>query len=169
MHKKLLATAALLASQYAMAAQMEIEVEIPRLNVAEYHRPYVAIWIEQDGKHVTDLNVWYDMKMRNNEGEKWLKDMRQWWRRSGRTLEFPVDGVSGATRAPGTHSLSFASSDKQLAKLAKGEYQLMVEAAREVGGRELVSVPMSWPAKSATTTSASGSNELGKITLTITP
>ena len=28
------------------AAEMKVEVNIPRLNVAEYHRPYVAIWVE---------------------------------------------------------------------------------------------------------------------------
>ena len=169
MYKRLLATTALLASQYALAAQMEVEVEIPQLNVAEYHRPYVAIWIEQNGKHITDLSVWYDMKLRDNEGEKWLKDMRQWWRRSGRTLEFPVDGVSGATKAPGTHKLTFTSNEQHLAMLTQGEYQLIVEAAREVGGRELVRVPMSWPAQSTTTTTATGNSELGTVTLTITP
>jgi hypothetical protein len=33
------------------------------------------------------------------------------------------------------------------AKLAPGDYTLVVEAAREVGGRELVKIPFSWPAK----------------------
>src|SRR5690554_2648769 len=75
-------------------------IEIPRLAVAEYHRPYVAIWLA-DERHqaVANLNVWYDIGMANQEGETWLKDLRQWWRRSGRTLNLPVDGVSGATRA----------------------------------------------------------------------
>ena len=30
----------------AYAAELEVSVEIPKLNVAEYHRPYVAIWLE---------------------------------------------------------------------------------------------------------------------------
>ena len=90
----------------ALAADLALKVEIPRLAVAEYHRPYVAIWIEKpDQSFAGNLAVWYDIKMRNNEGTKWLKDMRAWWRKSGRELNMPVDGLSGATRAPGEHSL----------------------------------------------------------------
>src|SRR5262249_41034070 len=102
----------LLANGGATAADLNLKVEIPRLNVAEYHRPYVAIWLERpDQSLATNLTVWYDLKQKNNEGTKWLKDMRQWWRRSGRDLQMPVDGLSGATRAPGEQSLVF-SGDK---------------------------------------------------------
>ncbi len=75
----------------AMAADLVVKLEVPKLNVAEYHRPYVAIWIErQDQTFAGNLAVWYDLKKRDNEGVKWLKDMRQWWRRSGRDFG-PVD------------------------------------------------------------------------------
>ena len=30
----------------AYAAELNLSVEVPQLNVAEYHRPYVAIWLE---------------------------------------------------------------------------------------------------------------------------
>ena len=32
---------------------------------------------------------------------QWLPDLRQWWRKSGRTLQVPVDGVTGPTRPAG--------------------------------------------------------------------
>ena len=68
----------------AVASEATISIEIPRLNVAEYHRPYVAFWLENaDGSKITNLAVWYDVKLKDNEGTKWLKDMRQWWRRTG--------------------------------------------------------------------------------------
>ena len=169
MRKLFLPLALLTASPLLSAAQMDIEVEIPRLDVAEYHRPYVALWLEQNGQHVANLNVWYDTKMKNNEGEKWLKDMRQWWRRSGRTLELPVDGVSAATRAPGVHSLTFSASDDALKGLQAGEFQLLVEAAREVGGRELLRIPLQWPIDQQQTGEARGSHELGRIAATLTP
>src|SRR5690606_10447352 len=103
MRRKLLLPLVLLSAPLA-AAELEVSVEIPRLDVAEYHRPYVALWLEKpDQSHVANLAVWYDLKMKNKEGEKWLKDLRQWWRRSGRGLEMPVDGVSGATRPVGQH------------------------------------------------------------------
>lgn len=94
-----------LVARTAYAADLGLSVEIPRLDVAEYHRPYVAIWIEQADQSVAgDLAVWYDVAKKNNEGTEWLKDMRQWWRRSGRNQQFPVDGVSGATRPAGKHA-----------------------------------------------------------------
>lgn len=152
----------------AVAADMALKVEIPRLSVAEYHRPYVAIWIEKpDQSFVGNLAVWYDIKLRNNEGTKWLKDMRAWWRKSGRELSMPVDGLSGATRAPGEHSVQFGEA--ALGKLAPGEYAVVLEAAREVGGRELVKVPFVWPPKGATTTQASGQHELGAVSVTVKP
>ena len=63
----------------AHAGTLELTVEIPKLNVAEYHRPYIAIWIEDaSGKVAANLSVWYDIKLKDQEGEKWLKDIRQW-------------------------------------------------------------------------------------------
>ncbi|MEH6565961.1 MAG: DUF2271 domain-containing protein [Halopseudomonas sp.] len=170
MSKRLLLPLCALLSTPVLAAELQLEVEIPRLQVAEYHRPYVAIWLEQpDQTHVADLAVWYDVKLKDKEGEKWLKDMRQWWRRSGRSLEMPVDGVSGATRTAGQHSLTFTDAQAPLKQLPAGEYRLVVEAAREVGGRELLRVPFTWPPREATSHSARGSSELGQISLNMTP
>ena len=155
----------------AYAAELEVSVEIPKLNVAEYHRPYVAIWLEgADQKVASNLAVWYQMKdTAEGHGTKWLPDLRQWWRKSGRTLDLPVDGVTGPTRPAGTHVVSFAVSQPQLRELAPGEYTLVVEAAREVGGRELVKIPFSWPAKATQPGKAQGSSELGAVAVTVKP
>ncbi len=166
-------TAALLLSAttgQVLAADLRVEVEIPSLQVAEYHRPYVAIWIETEkGRHQQDLAVWYDLEMKDNEGTKWLKDLRLWWRRSGRQLEFPVDGLSGATRPVGSHKLVFAADSPQLSGLPKGEYRLVVEAAREVGGRELIRLPFQWPVTNAQQQQQQGEHELGRVALQLTP
>lgn len=154
----------------AWAADLAVKVEIPRLTVAEYHRPYTAIWIEKaDQSFAANLAVWYDLKMKNNEGTKWLKDMRQWWRKSGRDLQMPVDGLSGATRAPGEHTLSVSGAKSPLDKLPAGEYAVVVEAAREVGGREVVRVPFTWPPKAAQSAKAAGEHELGTVTVDVKP
>lgn len=170
--RKLLIPALLagLATRAAGAANLDVNVEIPRLDVSEYHRPYVAIWIEHaDQRAAGDLAVWYDVQKKNNEGAEWLKDMRQWWRRSGRDQQFPVDGVSGATRPAGRHVLQFSGADKPLSGLQPGQYVLAVEAAREVGGRELVRIPFEWPPKKTETARASGEHELGEISLSLKP
>ena len=154
----------------AIAGGLDVTVGIPQLQVAEYHKPYVAVWLEKaDGGVVANLSVWYDAKMKDAEGTKWLKDMRQWWRRTGRELTFPIDGVTQPTKPAGNHALSFSEGKNPLPKLAPGQYKLMVEAAREVGGRELVSIPFEWPAKQATSLSAKGSSELGQIKLDLKP
>jgi hypothetical protein len=155
----------------AYAAELEINVEIPKLNVAEYHRPYVAIWLEgADQKVAANLAVWYQMKdTAEGHGTKWLPDLRQWWRKSGRTLQVPVDGVTGPTKPVGKHTLDIAGTQPQIRDLAPGEYTLVVEAVREVGGRELVKIPFPWPAKTAQAGSAQGSSELGAVTLAVKP
>ena len=157
--------AALGAAGTAHAETLNVGVAIPRLSVAEYHRPYVAIWLEKEGTTPRTLSVWYDVDKAKGEGTKWLRDVRQWWRVSGRSMSFPADGVSGATRAPGDQKIAFATGKGPLGQLAPGNYTLVVEAAREVGGRELVRLPFSWPAKPAAVVRGKGSHELGAISL----
>ncbi|CAN5627559.1 DUF2271 domain-containing protein [soil metagenome] len=154
----------------AMAADVSVKVEVPRMTAAEYHKPYVAIWLEgADQSFAGNLAVWYDMKARNNEGIKWLKDIRQWWRKSGRDLTMPVDGISGATRAPGEYQLAIDTKKAPFDKLAAGQYQLVVEAAREVGGRELVRVPFQWPPAAPQQAAAKGEHELGAVAIDLRP
>ena len=160
----------LVAPAAAQAADLSLNIEIPRINAAEYHRPYVAAWVEgADGKAVADLAVWYqDKDTKEGHGTKWLPDLRQWWRKSGRTLKVPVDGVTGPTRPVGKHALSLDEKHPALAKLAPGNYTLVVEAVREVGGRELLKIPFDWKGKPSSG-SAQGKTELGKVTLSAKP
>jgi len=143
----------------APAAAGTVTVTIPRLNVAEYHRPYVAIWLDPVGGGAPrTLALWYDVKKAGNEpGTKWLSELRAWWRKGGRGLAMPADGISGATRAPGRYSIPLPAT------LKPGNYVLNVEAARETGGRELVSIPLVVPVRAAT--QGAGKTELGAIAL----
>ena len=81
----------------------------------------------------------------------------------------PVDGVSAATRIVGEHTLSFASDKTALGKLPAGEYNLLVEAAREGGGREVVKVPFVWGSKDGKAQVVQGSHELGAISVQVKP
>lgn len=163
-----LALALPLISSGAVAADLSVKFELPQLNVAEYHKPYVAMWIEKaDGTVASTLAVLYDVKKKDNAGEKWVKDMRTWWRKAGRETKLPIDGVSGATRAPGTHTLSFGPARHGIDKLPAGDYKLVVEAAREAGGRELVRVPFTLPAKGKVAAKAAGKEELGAVSINI--
>ncbi|MDB5411743.1 MAG: hypothetical protein JWR10_78 [Rubritepida sp.] len=152
-----------MAAAPAAAAELRVSIELPQLSGAEYHRPYLAVWIENARQEpVTTLSVWYDTRLRNEHGQRWLKDLRQWWRRSGREMTFPADGISGATRAPGRHQLVIDAANPRLAGLPAGEYSVVVEVAREAGGREMVRVPLQWP-PAEHAASASGSTEIGTV------
>ena len=135
------------------ASAASVSITIPRLTVAEYHKPYVAVWLEPAaGGAARTLSVWYEVKKGGNEpGTKWLSDLRAWWRKGGKSLKMPADGISGATRAPGSYTIPMPADVKP------GAYILHVEAARETGGRELVSLPLTPSAKT------SGKTELGAI------
>ncbi|RSZ59051.1 DUF2271 domain-containing protein [Massilia atriviolacea] len=157
-------------SGWAVGADLAVKFEIPQLNVAEYHRPYVAMWLERADQSVAaNLSVLYDVKKKDNAGTKWVKDLRTWWRKAGRDVELPLDGVSGATRSAGEQSISFGPARTGIDKLPAGDYKLVIEAARESGGRELVRVPFSLPLKGKQTFSARGKEELGAVSLQITP
>jgi hypothetical protein len=151
----------------AAAADLSLSVEIPQLPVAEYHRPYVAVWIEGADQNIAaNLAVWYQVR---GDHTKWLPDLRQWWRRGGRDLKVPVDGLTGATRPVGQHLLKFDAARAPLTGLKPGHYTVVVEAVREVGGREAVRIPFEWPIKAAKRESASGSKELGAVALSLNP
>jgi len=157
-----------LASSWAMGADLTVKFELPQLNVAEYHKPYVAIWIERaDQSVVNTLAVLYDVKKRDNAGTKWVKDLRTWWRKAGRDVTLPLDGVSGATRTAGVQTLTFPAARAGLDKLPAGDYKLVIEAAREAGGRELVRVPFHWEPKSTVAAAFAGKEELGAVSVAI--
>lgn len=169
--------AAIACASPAFAADAQLTLELPKMDVSEYHRPYVAIWVEREDRSVAaNLAVWYqgkdgkDAKSGKSEpGTTWLSDLRQWWRRSGRDQTLPIDGVSGATRPAGQYQLAFSSNKAPFAGLAAGSYKLVVEVAREVGGHELVSVPFVWPPTAPQHLAAKGEHEIGDVKFDLNP
>lgn len=166
-HRRIAFVLMTLCGAAASAADLSVSVEIPQIPVAEYHRPYVAVWIEDGTQAIAaNLAVWYQVR---GDHTKWLPDLRQWWRRGGRDLKVPVDGLTGATRPVGQHLLKFDTARPPLAALKPGQYALVVEAVREVGGRESVRIPFEWPIKAQKRESVSGTKELGAVSLTLNP
>lgn len=155
------------ASAPGFAADAQLEINLPSMG----KRPYVAVWLEKAGSHefAGNIAVWYDMRKPNNIGAtKWLPDMREWWRVSGSQASFPIDGVSGATRPAGEHTIDIAASEAAK-KLVAGNYEVVIEVAREKGGRDLLRLPLQWPPRSAASAEGSGKAELGLVRLTSKP
>jgi len=153
----------------ALSAELSLKVQLPRMDIAEYHRPYVAAWIERasDQSYAGNVALWYDVRKRDNGGAKWLKDMRSWWRKSGHDAP-AVDGVSGATRTAGEHAINLLEA-KAVAALPPGRYDVVVEAARENGGREVLRVPFEWPVTKAQSAKVDGQGELGTVSINAKP
>lgn len=187
--------ALLLAQTNVHAADLTVKVRLPRIHVAEYHRPFVVIWIEkaEEPKILRNLAVWYQIDPEKDDGTQWLKDLRQWWRRGGREAAtptdaytgatsvasspsglrvspaMPIDAITGATRPAGEHKLVFRAGAAPLYTLAPGKYNLTLEAARENGGRELLRIAFDWPAATKAQITAQGKTELGSVTLEVNP
>ncbi|MDO4643878.1 MAG: DUF2271 domain-containing protein [Cardiobacteriaceae bacterium] len=171
--KKLILCSSLLLAVSAQAVNLNLELTIPEIKSSEYHRPYIAVWIEDsDHKLVEYLSLWYNIKGKEEnpkEGMKYLKELRNWWRKGGRSLKPLPDAITGATQKPGKHNIEIKSDDPRLAKLKDGKYTLMIEATREEGGTENLSIPFTLPIKERTEAKASGTSELGDVNLTLTP
>jgi hypothetical protein len=153
----------------ASAGALSIQVDIPQQSTAEYHKPYVVGWVEDStGAAAANVFIWYDVKKRDNAGQKWLKDLRTWWRKSGRDLT-STDGFSGATRSPGRQTLSLDTNATALKALKPGSYVFVVEASREGGGHDLVKVPLNWNPAKAASGAAKGTGELGDVRVSYKP
>jgi hypothetical protein len=109
--------------------------------------------------------VWYDVDKREHKGKEWLKDLRQWWRRGGRSLDLPYDGLTSATKGPGQYTID-SQLNKALSDMPAGNYTLRVEVSREVGGREVVSIPFILPLSQNTLpVEVKGKTEVGRVVL----
>lgn len=121
----------------AQDTHLQLSFELPRLLVSPYHRPYVAVWLETpQRKFVNTVVLWADDK-------RWHKDLRQWWRKQGRS-NMPYDGVTAATRRPGAQKVQWRGKLNDGSSLPVGEYLLNLEVVREEGGRSYVRHKIHW-------------------------
>lgn len=148
--------AALFGHATLQAAQSDITLELPAIETSQYHRPYVAVWVEDSQQQPVKLiALWV-------EKPDWLKDLRRFWRKIGRSNMALVDAVSGATQKPGSYTLHWDGNSDDGSALPQGNYTLFVEAAREQGGRSLAKHDFALPAKNAVIQIAAD-GELGDI------
>ena len=69
----------LLGSTAVFAAPSQITVELPAIETSQYHRPYVAVWVEDAQQQPVRLIALWVQK------PDWLKDLRRFWRKIGRS------------------------------------------------------------------------------------
>jgi thiamine biosynthesis lipoprotein len=155
----LLAEAADTTSSTQDAEALVLDYEIPQLQAQRYHAPYVAVWITRpDGAAIRQLLVL-------GERSRYLLELPQWWRRYGRDDLPAIQGIARPTRLPGKYSLSWDGRDDRGQRLPAGAYLLQVEAARQDGGHELLTLPFHLDGRRAVQVQRQGTAEIGTITL----
>ncbi|NRA59538.1 MAG: DUF2271 domain-containing protein [Psychrobium sp.] len=130
MNKNILITLAALSLLFTVASQattLTVDFSLPQFDKQDYRKPYVAMWAETKGNS-DNLLLWHLTKRDN---DKWLVDIRRWWRKEGRYSDNKFDGTTGATKGAGQHQVQLDIGD-----LTK--FTLMIEVVRQKGGRSLV-------------------------------
>ena len=118
--------------------ELLISFELARFE-GRSHRPFVAVWIEDEaGNPVRQLALWYNKP-------RWLHDLREWY-----TLRIESDvasSVTSATRSAGEYSLVWDGKDDRGQLVKQGKYTVLIEAAREHGTYQLIRQPMDFNGK----------------------
>lgn len=142
--------------------ELQIKLELPRMDNPRYRRPYVAVWIEdKDDFPVRTVALW-------SQKPRYLHDLTQWYRDDQvRNLSEGTDissTVSSATRAPGTYTLKWDGKDNSGKLVKAGKYTVVIEAAREHGGHSIVKQEIDFNG-TATAKTLPASEELGAVQL----
>lgn len=120
--------------------ELVVSYELEGPGEGRYHRPYVAIWIEDaEGFPVRTLVLWL---LQSEKGQRWLPDLKRWYHADEmRRLVDPGDlvgTVSAATRGPGKYHAVWNGLDDQKKPVKAGKYTLYIESAREHGTYQLI-------------------------------
>ena len=142
--------------------EYSVSLNIPKMDVANYERPYVAIWIADK-----DRNLIRTLLLAGNE-PRWMEENYYWHRRFGRKSGSIVDAVSEPTRRPGDYELIWDGRDHNGHVVPDGSYILHVEAAREHGGHQHDSLSFDLASKAFSMEIEPG-DELGLVTLKFGP
>jgi thiamine biosynthesis lipoprotein len=115
--------------------ELAVDFEIVQPDEFRYHRPYVAVWLEdKDGKSIRTLSLWVQNSRR---GPRWIPDLRRWYRGEQDAMAAGgadlVATVSSATRMPGKYSVTWDGKDDKGKPVMQGSYTFNLEMAREHG------------------------------------
>jgi thiamine biosynthesis lipoprotein len=129
--------------------ELAVDLEIAAQEGFRYHRPYVAVWIEDAaGRPVRTLSLWVNT---NGRGPRYIRELKSWVRaeRDQQAAGGPdlVATVSSATRLPGHYSVTWDGRDENRKPVDQGTYRVFIEAAREHGTYQMMQHDMTFGAK----------------------
>lgn len=115
---------------------LTVSVELSLIEGYRIHRPYLAVWIEDENHApVRTISLWFAKY-------KYLDELRAWSRdestRSTSEDTRILNSVSSATRPPGKYTFQWDGKDDAGNVVRAGKYNVMIEAAREHGSYQLL-------------------------------
>jgi thiamine biosynthesis lipoprotein len=140
--------------------ELDINLELARIDDFRYRRPYVAVWVEgQDHLPVRTIAVWFGKP-------RYLSDLRSWYHTAQlRGNEGDIlRTVSSATRSPGKYTLKWDGKDDEGKFVKSGQYTICIEVAREHGTYQILRQPMDFSGQPQQVTLPAGT-EIGGATL----
>jgi thiamine biosynthesis lipoprotein len=123
-------------SQWDPKYELTVTIELSLIEGYRVHRPYVAVWIE-DEEHapVRTIALWFGKY-------KYLSELRAWSREESRRSVSEdtrvMNSVSSATRPPGKYTFKWDGRDDFGNLVKPGKYTVMIEAVREHGSYQLM-------------------------------
>ena len=150
---------------------LHVWFRLDRPSGSRYRRPYVAVWLEDaDGFPVKTGALWL---MTEQPGPRWHRDLTRWYRndRMRKIVEKTdlIDGISGATRGPGTYEVYFDGTDNHDQRLPEGTYTLCLEAARENGTYKIIRERFQWGGDAIERTDLPGNLEITAAAMRFVP
>jgi hypothetical protein len=123
-------------AQWDQRYELTVTIELSLIQGYRVHRPYVAVWIENE-QHapVRTIALWFGKF-------KYLNELRAWSReestRSVSEDTHVLNSVYSATRHPGKYAFRWDGKDDFGNAVKAGKYTVMIEAAREHGSYQLM-------------------------------
>ena len=116
--------------------ELTVTIELSLIEGYRVHRPYVAVWIENEEQApVRTIALWFGKY-------KYLRELRAWSREeSARSVSedtHVMNSVSSATRPPGKYTFRWDGRDDFGKLVNAGKYTVMIEAVREHGSYQLM-------------------------------
>jgi FAD:protein FMN transferase len=116
--------------------ELAVDFEIPVLSVANYKRPFIALWIEDADKFpIRTLALWY-------HEDRWLTESKAWYRadrlRGMSETTSIVRSIGVATRPAGKYTIKWDGKDNAGNLVKPGAYTVLLESVREHGTYQLI-------------------------------